>query len=211
MSKHYNDIPKLRQFIETSKRILLLVHYIMTCLTIVAIGLDILDEELALGKVLSDFVGDFLRQPCVHFHLRLDAKLINVNNNLILSVKSKQYEHGSVRLSTVMEAKDSDDEDSGEEEEEDDDEYNELNEKDIQRYGYSMDDVDALLNFNFDDYTNSILENCLHTSKDSKVVLPARAINVVFKVCVLDLLHDLLMLNTHLHEAVRAIIGVKFK
>ena len=176
----------------------------------VAIGLEILDEELALSKVLSDFVGDFLRHPCVHFHLRLDAKLLNVNNNLILSVKSKQYEQNSGRLKTVVE-KDSDDEDEGEDEEEEDDEYNELNEKDIQRYGYSIDDVDALLNFNFDDYTNSILEKCLLTSKDSNVVLPARAINAVFKVCVLDLLHDILMLNTHLHESVRAIIGVKYK
>lgn len=57
VSKHYQDISKLRCFIRA------------------CFGLDFFDEELLVGKLLSDFVGKLLLKPHIHFHLRVSGKV----------------------------------------------------------------------------------------------------------------------------------------
>ena len=89
---------------------------------------------------MSDFIGKLLLNPYIHFHLRISGKLKNVNNHIIASVRTPQYEDN----------------------EDDIDDTNNSNKSNkLEENRMSSDDINNLLNYGYDEYTNSLLENCL--------------------------------------------------
>ena len=84
-------------------------------------------------------MGKFLLKPCIHFHLRLTGKIININNDIILNNKTHYDPETPINLNK-------------------EDEYADIE--------VENDMVNNMLSFDFDEYTNSIVEQCLYHSDD---------------------------------------------
>lgn len=195
----------------------------------VVIGVDIIDEQLVLSQILTDFVGALLLKPCLHFHLQLDAKLKNINNNIILSIQSTNNRTieetttggsntclGSTSKSTTSISNDNKDNNAT---------NRKVDAEHHLRFGRTSSEAGKLLNFGFDEYTNSLVELCLYKSTPTttagatdsgtaaaatgaSIPLSERCVNVEAKICIDDLMTDLRILRSRMHQAVSDITGM---
>jgi len=168
-----------------------------------------------MGKILSDFLGSLLLRPCVHFHLQLDAKMRNVNNNIILSVTSAPRRSAASKSAAGGGAGASGGLAQAERQEQEDED------RDNMRFGRTSAEVDSLLNFGFDEYTNSLVEICLYDPRTKAVnnrtgeypsvpcvAMDDRCISMEAKVCVVQLMGDVRALMNKMHQAVTDLTGI---
>lgn len=64
-----------------------------------------------------------------------------------------------------------------------------------------------MLNYGFDEYTNTLLDDCLYKNVDSITNLNDRAINCSMKCCVMTILHDAMILKSELSDVMRYFTG----
>mgnify|MGYP003386594589 CR=1 FL=1 len=112
---------------------------------------------------------------------------MNINNHIIASVYTPQYDNN-----------DNDDKPT---------KPNNTNSNSNSDANSNMnnDDINHLLNYGYDEYTNTLLDKCLYNKIEYNIPLNQRAINCTVKCCIMTILHDIMILNTELQEAMRYI------